>query len=924
LPSDPVTPPVPKTKLTIQARPPITRDEGKTYEPDSAVLKEGSLNYGDSFASVQIDVIVNENGDYVAVPRDAVIKNGYVDKTGDYEITYLPSDPVTPPVPKVKITITANEPITKDEGKTYEPNDAVLTEGSLNAGDVLASVQIEVKQNADGTYVAVPSGAVIKNGYVDKTTDYAITYLPSKPVTPPVQKIKISITAKEPVTKDGGKTYEPDSALLTEGSLNPGDSLASVQIDVTRQEDGTYIAVPRDAVIKNGYVDKTADYEITYIPSPPVTPPQPKTKITITAKEPITRDGGRTYEPDTALLTEGSLNSGDRFVSIKIDVEKNADGDYIAIPRDALIQNGDVNTTDNYEITYVQSKPVKPLKIEITVRSKDRTAEYSGKLITANEYVLVSGALDPGDTMEVTYTGGSTNVTAVPIPSTISSVVIKDAMGNDVTASKYAVTLDNENAGKVTVTRHPITVTAISGTVETDGTKVIYAKDCKTKDGSFNHGHKVEGLLEGHELRGDFVKGYGSETFTTSIDLNVLRVLDTVNNLDVTANYQVNTVNGLMTIKVPTHTGVPVVVTVRDQSWTYDGTAHRPNTGGVDISGLLDGDVATVSLRLKQGESIFDAATNAGTYTIIPEVTIKTKDGAPVASNKYNINIIGASGTLTVKKLDITLEAVSDSKSYDGKPLVNDKVKAPALPAGQKYQSVKLNVYDSRGNLIRNGVKDVGTYTKKIAEVRIVDINGTDVTDNYNITKIDGKLTILSSSMNNSTSPKTGEESMTGFVIAIIVSALLLVGIAVVFLVTSKKKPAKPDPDPDYDGFEPIDPDPGWQSPSAPNQNWDSPGEQIWNDGQQQSWDAAPGQNWDAAPGQNWDAAPGQNWNAAPDQSWDAAPDSNTRTDFDLSWMDKDTSPLGNAEDIAKDANPDWLDDPTTKWDDPPKHIPKH
>ena len=44
-------------------------------------------------------------------------------------------------------------------------------------------------------------------------------------------------------------------------------------------------------------------------------------------------------------------------------------------------------------------------------------AEYSGKLITANEYVLVSGALDPGDTMEVTYTGGSTNVTAVPIPS---------------------------------------------------------------------------------------------------------------------------------------------------------------------------------------------------------------------------------------------------------------------------------------------------------------------------------------------------------------------------------------------------------------------------------------------------------------------------------------------------------------------------
>ena len=653
----------------------------------------------------------------------------------------------------------------------------------------------------------------------------------------------ITVTANTPV--QSGDAFTPNGYTYS-GKLAEGDTISNVDLIVNETGEG-FVAVPSNAQIQHDGKDVTAQYELRYeasapvakeetdpvTPEPPVPPETEKVKLTITANEPITNDGGKTYEPNSAVLSVGTLNEGDAFAAIAIDVKQNEDGTYIAVPRDAVIKNGDTDNTANYEITYVPSQPVTPPaeKIAITIRSKDRTAEYSGQLITADAYEIVSGALAEGDSIEVKYEGGSTNVTASPVASPIASVVIKDSAGNDVTASKYAVTLDNDNAGKVTVTKKTITVTAITGTVETDGTKVIYAKDCKTQNGNFTKGHKVEGLLPGHALSGDFVKGSGSETFTTSIDLNALRVVDTNNaNLDVTANYDIKTVDGKLTIKVKAQTGVPVAVTTKDQSWNYDGAAHAPDQSQYNISGLLDGDVATVSLKLKQGEGQVDSVTNAGSYSIIPVVTIKTKDGAAVAPDKYSIT--ATNGTLTVKKLDITLEAVSDSKAYDGKALVNDKVKAPSLPSGLKYQ-VKLNIFDAKGNLIKNGAKEVGTYTKKITEVHVLDANGTDVSANFNIKTVDGKLTINPSSMNNSNNPKTGDEyqgSSTLYIILIIASALLL-GLIVAFLILQNRKKAavRPEEPEDLDAYyEPGETGEDWQQPEETAGDWDP---QIPDDG---------------------------------------------------------------------------------------------
>ncbi len=777
------TPASEPVSITVIAYEPVLNAEGTGFQQNGAGYS-GTLNEGDQFASFAIDVRQNDDGSFVAVPRDAVIKNGDVDVTANYAITYQASAPVTlPEKEKVKITVIAYEPVLNAEGTGFQQNGAGYS-GTLNPGDQFASYAIEIKQNEDGSFIAVPSAAVIKNGDTDVTGNYEISYQASAPVTlPEKEKVKITVIAKEPVLNDEGTAFLQNGATYT-GTLNEGDQFASYAIEIKQNEDGSYVAVPSAAVIKNGDTDVTSDYEISYQASARVTFPE-KIKITITAKPPVpNEDGG--YKQDGAEITSGTLSEGDQVTGLSIEIKQNEDGSYVAIPSAAVIKNGDTDVTTRYEVTYAPSQAVMPdaEKIAITIRSKDRTAEYSGKPITADAYELVSGSLAEGDTIEVKYEGGSTNVTSSPVASPIVSVVIKDALGADVT-DKYAVTIDNNNPGKVTVTKRPVTVTAISGSLETDGTRDIYAKDCKTANGVFTKGHKVEGLLEGHELRGDFVKGHGTETFTTSIDLNELRIVETATNTDVTANYEITAVSGTMTIKVSSRTGLPVAITVSNQELTYNGAAQRPDQTKYAISGLQDGDVATVTLQLKQGENQMESATNAGTYSIVPVVVIKDKSGNAVPSGKYIIN--AGSATLTVKKLDITLEAVSDTKAYDGKALVNDKVKAPSLPGGDKYSGVKLNVYDNKGNLIRNGVKEVGTYTKKITEVSIVDAKGTDVTSNYNITKVDGKLTITPSSMNDSTSPKTGDNDNTLYVVLLIASVLLL-GSIVAFLVIQNRR----------------------------------------------------------------------------------------------------------------------------------------
>jgi hypothetical protein len=89
--------------------------------------------------------------------------------------------------------------------------------------------------------------------------------------------------------------------------------------------------------------------------------------------------------------------------------------------------------------------------------------------------------------------------------------------------------------------------------------------------------------------------------------------------------------------------------------------------------------------------------------------------------------------------------------------------------------------------------------------VHIVNANGEDVTANYNIIKVDGTLTVKSgpSDKNDSTSPKTGDNSRLGLLVGLLIgSAALIAAIAIVLVVLQRKRreqeAAQPDVNLDY------------------------------------------------------------------------------------------------------------------------------
>ena len=116
---------------------------------------------------------------------------------------------------------------------------------------------------------------------------------------------------------------------------------------------------------------------------------------------------------------------------------------------------------------------------------------------------------------------------------------------------------------------------------------------------------------------------------------------------------------------------------------------------------------------------------------------------------------------------------------------------ATALLSGHSFRSgdgVKFSIYDSRGNLIKNGPVDVGTYTKKVTDVHIIDSAGNEVTSNYDITRIDGTLTILP----GNGSPRTGDTNNLALWIGLLAASAVLVAAVAATLLRRKKKSVKP------------------------------------------------------------------------------------------------------------------------------------
>ena len=435
------------------------------------------------------------------------------------------------------------------------------------------------------------------------------------------------------------------------------------------------------------------------------------------------------------------------------------------------------------------AEPAAPEKTALTVKPKDRSAEYTGENITANEFEIVSGSLRSGDSIRAEYAGGSVNVTNSATTS-ISKLSVVDASGKDVTAD-YSVSIQN---GSVTVTPRRLSISGQNVQKTYDGKAFSLQNEYAGKISSDKlSGHAVSIGLDIYQNGARVAEAKESGSY--DIMLTGFTVRDGSGS-DVSSNYSLTSSLpaklGTLTISGNPAAMTPITVTAKSQTWTYDGQAHDCKDYTLSAN-LSDGD--TMSVSFDAGSSITDVGTVANK---ISTITIKDRNGSAVAfalngqgSGKYNVTL--ADGTLKVDPFKLTLTAVSAEKTYDGTALKNDNVKATALISGHKFSVVRFAVTDSNGNLIKNGPVSVGTYTKKVTDVTIVDARGADVTKNYDISKVDGTLKILQGDgSSNTKSPKTGDENNLGLWIGLLAaSALIVLGIVAYFYFKNRKGGAK-------------------------------------------------------------------------------------------------------------------------------------
>lgn len=536
----------------------------------------------------------------------------------------------------------------------------------------------------------------------------------------------LTVSAKPPVSDDG-VSYRADGFECS--GLLEGDTISEVTVSEPELQDGKYVCTPSGGGILNtNGEDVTANYEISY-----------------TAGE------AEAVIPEPEPSVDPGFENG--------EAEPSADPDS---------DNGEAEPSPD------PAPETSPQPVSITLKAEDRTAEYSGTLIIAEDYELIAGQLAEGDRIEsVSYSGGAVNVTS-SATSEIDGAKIVNEAGEDVTGN-YEISYE---PGLVVVTRRAMSVSVKELTKIYDGSKF----ELSSSDLS------VSGLLSGdikHELRvnfqvfseGQIVDAIEPGQYTVSIAS--VQITD-AGGADVTNNYDITTGSGTLTID-RAEGSVTLTVTADSGSWVYDGTAHTADS--YTVSGLVDGDAISSVIFDEGSNTITDAGTQESR---ILSVIVLDRDNRS-ADYKYDVVLIP--GTLTVSKAPLTLTAESASKEYDGKPLENKNVAATKLANSGHKLSVRFDVFDAKGNSTK--AIEVGSYTKKVTNYLIMD-KDTDVTANYKVTLVDGTLTVnpstTSKNIGNPATPDTGDEANLGLWIGLLAGSAVLIAVMIFFVVKNKKK----------------------------------------------------------------------------------------------------------------------------------------
>jgi len=335
-----------------------------------------------------------------------------------------------------------------------------------------------------------------------------------------------------------------------------------------------------------------------------------------------------------------------------------------------------------------------PRLIPLVIQTESVSEEYSGKPITGDLYIS-HGRLAEGHELEVLHQTELTNVGSV---DNVIEYRIVDETGADVT-ERYDITLKQ---GKLTISPLRISIRTPSAKKPYDGTP-LSAHKFTTISGNLCQGHRIEVISGAEQL-----------TIGSCTNHLELRIYDK-DDKDVTDQYELSVLSGLLEV-----TRIPLAITTESAEKEYDGTPLEKQ-GIRKISGSwLKG-----HLIEEREKTTFDGIGKVSNTSVFRIVDSERND----VSDLYDLDV--SYGTLTVKKRKIHIQTASAEKVYDGTPLSADyHVISGSLCEGHSLY-IKSQTSFTEPSVEENRI-----------EFGIMDSNGKDVTDCYDIRCTYGKLNV--------------------------------------------------------------------------------------------------------------------------------------------------------------------------------------
>lgn len=671
--------------VTITAASQAWTYDGEAHDNAAVTVTEGSLLPGDELIAEAggsvTDVADTEDGNN-PVQEGYRIMHGNVDVTASYVITTQAGTLTITPKP---VTVTAASQTFAYDGTTHR-------NGEYRVDGLVGDDAIEaVVTGAITTPGQSPVVNKLKSWEFTKGTpeNYEVTTEDGK-LTMETASAPITIKAADQRWVYDGKTHQNDEVTILSGKLFEGDELvAKAEGSVTNVADTGNGNNPVAAGYKimHGEEDVSDSYVITTVNGTLTIDPRPVT-VTASSKE-FTYDG-RTHKSQD-FQVEGLVGED----AIEADVIGS-----ITYPSESPVNNKlagyrfKTGEPGNYSVSLRDGQlTMKQAKAPITITAASQEWTYDGEAHSNSDVALTAGELFEGDTLEA-EAGGTVRNVADTKEGNNGIDYFRIMHGTVDVTDNYEITAEN---GTLTINRQKATLKAQDKTFAYDGTAKSWP------------GYDTYGLIGNDMINAETT---GTITYPGTTVIN--RILTWNFAVGDENNYEVTVEDGQLTM---TKGEAEITITAASQSWTYDGSEHSNGDVAITSGKLFNGD----RLIAEAEGSVKDVSdTAAGNNTI---KSYRIMNGTEDVTDNYAVT--EAAGTLTVEPAPLTIEAASETFTYDGEEHSNGSYEVRGLIGDD---SVTVNVtgtiqFPAQG-VVTNRVESYAFKEGKADNYAVKTING--------------------------------------------------------------------------------------------------------------------------------------------------------------------------------------------------------